>query len=64
MNSGGDTALDYFLMKKADAKCYEKLEIYKSRIWVHNKINFIEKETKVMYFDNHLMQAKLNFFKN
>ena len=54
--------LDYFLIKKADIECYEKLKIDKDIIWAPNKINCIEKQTNVIYSDHHLMQTKFICF--
>ena len=54
--------LDYFLIKKADIECYEKLEIDKDRIWAPYEITCIEKQTNVTYSDLNLMQATFNCF--
>ena len=53
--------LDYFLIKKADIECYEKLEIDKDRILAPYKINCIEKQTNLIFSDHHLVQAKCNW---
>ena len=37
------------------------LEINKDIIWAPHKINYIEKQSNVIYSDNHLMQAKFNW---
>ena len=72
MNAGGEcngtctrelgketSILDYFLIKKADIECYEKLEIDKDRIWATIKITRMEKQTNVIY--SRQMQAKYNW---